>query len=89
MKSHTVTVLQLKDILRLHHEAKLSQRQIARSQNLSVGAISKYLTRARLAGIVWPLPPDVDEEQLRAILQPKRNGAATALLEILWQGVPE
>ena len=80
MKSKKVTVLQLKDILRLHHEARLSQRQIARSQKLSVGAISKYLTRARLAGIEWPLPPDVDEEQLRAILQPKRNGAATALL---------
>jgi transposase len=80
MKAKKVTVLKLKDILRLHHQAHLSQRQIARSQNLSVGVISKYLTRARLAGITWPLPPDVGEDQLLAILQPKRNGAATALL---------
>jgi transposase len=80
MKLKKVTVLKLKDILRLHHEAHLSQRQIARSQKLSVGVISKYLTRARLAGVEWPLPPGMDEGQLRAILQPKRNGATTALL---------
>ena len=80
MKPKKVTVLKLKDILRLHHEAHLSQRQIARSLKLSVGVISEYLTRARLAGIAWPLPPDVGEDQLVAILQPKRNGAVTALL---------
>ena len=77
MKPKKVTVLRLKDILRLHHEARLSHRQIARSLGLSIGVISKYLTRARLAGIDWPLPPDTDESQLLAILQPKRNGVAT------------
>jgi transposase len=80
MKPKKVTVLRLKDILRLHHEARLSHRKIARSLGLSVGVISKYLTRARLAGIGWPLPPNTDEAQLLAILRPKRNGAATALL---------
>ncbi|MEW5249613.1 winged helix-turn-helix transcriptional regulator [Microbulbifer sp. 2201CG32-9] len=48
----------LKELLRLHHEANLSQRQIARSLNLSVGAVSKYLRRAEMAGITWPLPPE-------------------------------
>jgi len=73
-------MLKLKEILRLHHEAQLSHRQISRSLALSVGVISKYLTRARQAGIVWPLPAGMDEAQLQAILQPKRNGTATALL---------
>lgn len=73
-------MLKLKDILRLHHEAQLSYRQIARSLGLSLGVISKYLTRARLADIKWPLPPEVGEQQLLAILQPKRNGSVTALL---------
>jgi transposase len=80
MKPKKVTVLRLKDILRLHYEAHLSIRQIALSLKLSRGAISKYLARARLADIQWPLPPDMNDDQLRSILQPKRNGAATALL---------
>lgn len=67
-------MLRLKDILRLHHEAHLSHRQIARSLGLSVGVISKYLTRARLAGVVqWPLPADLSEAQLLAVHKLNRN----------------
>ena len=80
MQPKKVTVLKLKDILRLHYDAHLTQRQIARSQKLSVGVISKYLTRARLAGIEWPLSTEMSDDQLLSILQPKRNGAATAQL---------
>lgn len=84
MKPKKVTVLRLKDILRLHYQAHLSTRQIARSLNLSRSVVSKYLIRARGAQLQWPLPSDMGEAQLRAILQPKRNGTATALL-----GVPD
>ena len=80
MKPKKVTVLRLKEILRLYYEAQLSIRQIALSLKLSRGAISKYLARARLADIQWPLPPDMSDDRLRAILQPKRNGTATAIL---------
>jgi DNA-binding transcriptional regulator LsrR (DeoR family) len=51
MKPKKVTVLRLKDILRLHYEAHLSIHQIALSMKISRGAISKYLVRARLAVI--------------------------------------
>lgn len=80
MKPKKVTVLKLKDILRLHYQAHLSTRQIARSLNVSRSVVSKYLIRARGAQLQWPLPPEMGEDQLRVILQPKRNGAATALL---------
>ena len=80
MKPKKVTVLRLKEILRLHYQAQLSTRQIARSLHLSRSVVSKYLIRARCAELQWPLPPDVGEDQLRAILQPRRNGAVTALL---------
>ena len=80
MKPKKVTVLRLKDILRLHYQAHLSTRQIARSLNVSRSVVSKYLIRARGAQLQWPLPPDITEDKLRAILQPKRNGANTALL---------
>ena len=80
MKPKKVTVLKLKDILRLHYQAQLSTRQIARSLNVSSSVVSKHLIRARGAQLHWPLPEGVGEAQLRDILQPKRNGSSTALL---------
>lgn len=73
MTTKRVSMQKLKELLRLHHEANLSQRQIARSLNLSVGAVSKYLRRAEMAGITWPLPPEWSEAALAARLQPKRK----------------
>lgn len=80
MKPKKVTMLKLRDILRLHYQAHLSTRQIARSLNLSSSVVSKYLVRARRAQLQWPLPPEIGDDRLQAILQPKRNGAATASL---------
>ena len=53
-----------KDVLRLKHEAGLSQRQIASALHLSLGVVNKYLNAARAAGITWPLPEDLSESQL-------------------------
>ncbi len=46
-----------------------------RSLGLSQGAISRYLSRARAAGIAWPLPEDLDDAQLEALLFPPPSGA--------------
>ncbi|PCK03693.1 MAG: IS21 family transposase [Alteromonadaceae bacterium] len=62
----------IKDILRLTFEAKLSIRKIAHCLNLSVGAISKYLTRAKAAGLGWPLPEELTDQELALKLQPPR-----------------
>ena len=61
---------QIKDILRLRRDAGLSLREIARSLNLSVGVVSKYLQLATTAGIGWPLPAELDEDTLAQKLQP-------------------
>ncbi|MCI0541145.1 MAG: IS21 family transposase [Verrucomicrobiales bacterium] len=61
---------QIKDILRLRHDAGLSLREIARSLNLSVGVVSKYLQLAAAAGIGWPPPAELDEDALARKLQP-------------------
>ena len=57
-------------ILRLKHEVGLTHRQIARSCGLSHPTVSKYLERAQQAGLGWPLPENVDEEHLQALLFP-------------------
>lgn len=70
MKDKGVSMSKLKEILRLHHEARLSQRQIASALNLSLGVISKYLARATRAGVGWPLPEGMSEAELEAALRP-------------------
>ena len=61
----------VREMLRLHHEARLSQRQIARALQLSQGVVSKYLAAARDQGVTWPLAPDEDAAALRARLFPR------------------
>lgn len=46
MTTKRVTMLKLKEILRLKYAANLSYRQIASCVNLSLGVVSKYLQRA-------------------------------------------
>jgi len=57
-----------KEILRLKHELGLTNRQIAASLHLSHVCVGNYLRRARQAGIGWPLPEHLDEDQLRRLL---------------------
>jgi transposase len=70
MPADRLAMRQIKDILRLRFDAGLSLREIARSLNLSVGVISKYLQLAAAAGIGWPPPADLDEDALARKLQP-------------------
>jgi transposase len=58
------------EVLRLKLEARLSHERIAAATRLSKGAVTKYLRRAQAAGIGWPLPAQMDEGQLEALLFP-------------------
>ena len=72
---------QIREVLRLRFASKLPQRAIAKSLGLSQGAVSGYLSRARAASVVWPLPEDLDDAPLEALLFPLpsaiRHGAHT------------
>jgi len=43
----------IQEILRLHFEQKLGQRQIARSANVSQSTVHQYLARMKAAGEGW------------------------------------
>lgn len=61
----------LRDLLRLRLANGLSQEAIARSLGLGQGTVSNYLRRARRAGLTaWPLPEDLDDARLEALLFP-------------------
>jgi transposase len=60
----------IKEILRLHFEQKLGQRQIARSIRTSQSTVHEYLARAKAAGLGWPLGEEWDEDRLEQALFP-------------------
>jgi transposase len=64
MSTKGISMRKIKTLLRLHHESKLSQHQIANSLQLSVGVVNKYLKRAKAAGLSWPLPEEYNDEAL-------------------------
>ena len=68
---------QLRDILRLKHENDLPQREIARACGVGLGTVSEYLNRAQRAGLSWPLPEDLDDTALEAMLLSQFAGAET------------
>jgi transposase len=71
MPAERLSMRNLRELLRLRHSAGLSQHVIARSLGLAQGTISKYLGRARQAGLAWPLPPELDDDdRLEAHLFP-------------------
>jgi len=61
MPAERLSMRQIRDVRRLYFAAKLPQRAIARSLGLSQGAMSRYLSRARAAGVTWSLPEDLDD----------------------------
>ena len=68
---------QIKDVLRLKFEAALSNERIGAALRLSKGAVAKYLQRAAQAGLSWPLPPDMDDSALEALLFPKAPSSSS------------
>src|ERR1035437_4733183 len=68
MPTKRKTRRQIKEVLRLKFEAKLSHERIAAATGLSKGAVTNYLKRAADAGIGWPLAPPMDDAGLEALL---------------------
>jgi len=60
----------IKESLRLSKEIGLSERQIAKSCDISQSTVKDYLSRAQRAGLCWSLPPDLDDAQLENLLFP-------------------
>jgi transposase len=52
------------ELFRQRYQLKRSYRDIAKSLNISVSTIYDYLNRAKIAGINWPFPEELSEQQL-------------------------
>jgi transposase len=63
----------IREVLRLNSIPDTSKRTIAKSCNISRGSVDEYLRRAKLAGLSWPLPEGLDDEQIATLLFPPKS----------------
>jgi transposase len=54
----------ISEVFRQRFELGRSYRDVARSLNISTSTVSDYLARAKVAGIMWPLPEGMTEDKL-------------------------
>ncbi len=77
MPQERLTVRKIREVLRLHHQAELSNRAIARTCKVSNSTVGEYLERAEQAGLGWPLPDDLNDQELYRRLFPEKEKTAT------------
>jgi transposase len=70
MPAERVTMRKIKDILRLKWACGLSNRQVAASCGVARSTVAETLYRAKAAGVSWPFPEDLDDQQLETRLYP-------------------
>ncbi len=87
MPTERLSMRKIRDVLRLKFANGLSERVIARSLSLSNGSVHSYLQRARVAGLVWPLPDGLDDAALELLLFPPAPDWALVNKEMRRRGV--
>ena len=73
MTRRRINMRRIREVLRLRYELKLSQRKISKSVRIAQSCVFEYLVRAKLANLNWPLPENLDDDQLEAICFPPRS----------------
>jgi transposase len=88
MTQERLTVRKFREILRLKEDAGLSNRAIARACKISNSTVGEYLQRAQQAGLHWPLPEGISEDDLFRKLFPE-TAKPTELVRVLpnWEAL--
>ena len=71
MPATRLSMRKTREILRLALGLGLATRQVAQSVRCSPATVHRCITRASEAGLSWPLPEALDDEQLDALLYPR------------------
>jgi hypothetical protein len=76
LAARRLTMRRLREILRLSLEGGLPQRAVAEALGIGTGTVSEYLGRARVAGVGWPIPEELqDDDKLETrVFGPKKEG---------------
>ncbi|MCK4507591.1 MAG: IS21 family transposase, partial [Desulfuromonadales bacterium] len=68
----------IKEVLRLYFDSSLSQRAISRCMGISRTTIGDYLDRAEEAGLGWPLPESLTDQELEQQIFPSVLSVSSA-----------
>jgi len=74
MANRSISMRMAREILRLYFGLHLKKRQISRACKVAPSTVVDYVQRAEEAGISWPLPEELDDTALEAILT-ERTGS--------------
>lgn len=78
MPTPRISMRKIRDVLRLRWQASLSFRQIGTSLNLAHTTVAEYLRRAEVANLHWPLPEELSDVELEALLFPPSPQSSTS-----------
>jgi len=70
MANTRLPMRKIKEVLRLKYHCGLSRRQVAHSCQISRSTVADYLDRAEQAGIGWPPPEGLSDQELEQRLFP-------------------
>lgn len=82
-----LTMRKISEILRQRYELNHSLRDIAKSLNISISTISDYINRAKTAGLSWPLPNGLSEEEIYSKLFPSGESETKKCTQIDWENI--
>jgi transposase len=78
MANRRLSMRKIKEVLRLKWEHSFSNKQIAKSCNISRSTVRDYVRRAQGAGLSWPIDPELDDATLENLLFPVQPVAASS-----------
>ena len=65
-----IDMRKIREVLRLALGEQLSRRQASAASGVPLTTVNDYLRRAASAGLKWPLPGELDDAGLEALLYP-------------------
>ena len=80
-------MLEIRELLRLHYDVHLSNRDIAGTLRLSHGTVGQCIQRFEAAGGTWPLLEDQSDRELRQWLYPGNLGRPRSRPEPDWAAI--
>ena len=64
MAGTRMSMRKIREVLRLTHELRLTVRQVREATGVGKTAVSEYVSRAKVVGITWPIPPEISDAEL-------------------------
>lgn len=70
MANTRLPMRKIREVLRLHNDCRLSQREISQSCGIARSTVVEYIWRAGEARIGWPIPMGLSDDELERLLYP-------------------